>query len=318
MSGEFKPLAYKGLVIVNADPEEKAQTDGGAQLIAFDADTGGVRWKRSFRKGDFAKAMEFPDRCIRDGRDCIVLDAATGQPVARLAPPEDASGWKYLTAARDRLYGTSADGRTVFSVDAASGRRVWSRAIDGATFVPALAEGRLLLHTERGTLLALDARDGSELWRTQDSVPAGRASLHARSGRGVVLAESGKIMVFDTSCGRTVWRKELGEPPGAGLAMSSEAIYLQGGNRALALADGFTLWYQNPGVEGDCSPPTVVGRELLASAGPGHNGLAVLSQAGQVLGTVSRTAGGRCDGAIFENGRLFVMGDGCLLAVGRR
>ena len=115
--GEFKPLAAQGLVIVNAAPEKKTFR-GGGQLLAFDAETGEVRWQRSFPAGDFTKSLGFPDRCIRggrlyvtDGRRCLVLDAATGRDLAALEPPEGAAGWKYLAAAGERLYGASEIGR---------------------------------------------------------------------------------------------------------------------------------------------------------------------------------------------------------------
>jgi outer membrane protein assembly factor BamB len=319
--GRLKPLSYRGLVIVNAEPKTN-MFRGGGRLMAYTTDSGAVRWEREFSSGDFFKATGFPDRCIRggrlylaDGTHCLVLDAATGRDIAVLEPPGDVTGWKYLSATGDRLYGTSADGRTAFSVETATGREVWSRKLDGAAFVPALAEERLLLHTDDGTLLALNASSGEELWRSTASAPPGRASLHARSGKGVVLAESGEIMVFSASSGEAIWKKKLSEPVLSSLAMSDDAIYLQGGNRALSLADGFTIWYQDPKTSTGCSPPTVLGRGLLASPGTDHGRLAILSSAGQVLGTVDQAAEGSCDGAIVSGGRIITVGGGHLLAV---
>jgi outer membrane protein assembly factor BamB len=171
------------------------------------------------------------------------------------------------------------------------------------------------LHTDRGTLVALNAATGDELWRAEASAPLGRASLHARADRGVVLADSGELMVFSAATGGTIWKKRLSEPVLPGLAVSDDAIYLQGGSRALALADGFTLWYQDSKTGAGCSPPTVAGGELLASPGPERGGLAFLSSAGQTLGVVDQAAANSCDGAIVSQGRIFTVGGGQLLAV---
>jgi outer membrane protein assembly factor BamB len=321
LPGRLKPLAAGGLIIVSAEPKIRTFR-GGGRLVAYRTDSGAVRWEREFPSGDFYKATGFPDRCIHasrlyvtDGRCCRVLDAATGRDLAAIEPPEGAAGWRYLSTEGDRLFGTSGDGRTAFAVDAATGRRLWSRKLDAAAFVPALAGGRLLLHTEDGSLMALAAVDGTELWRTQRAAPTGRASLHARADRGAVLADSGEIAVFSTSDGRTIWRKALSGPTASGLAMSADAIYLQGGNRALALADGFTLWYQEPAASGVCSAPTVVGRELLASPGPERGRLAVMSSSGQVLEVIDRAPAGSCDGAILSRGQIFAVDNGRIVAV---
>ncbi len=324
MAGAYKPLAWKQLVLVGADPLRRTHR-GGGRLLAIDGLTGKVRWKKTFPGGDFYKAKGFPDRCIAggmlyltDGEECLVLDAASGRELTRYAAPEDAAGWNYLTASEGRLFGVSRDGRTAFCLEAATGKVLWCRETGGRVFIPALADGRLYLATGAGDLVALSAASGAELWRRKGTAPAGRSSVHAAAGRVLVLAESGEVLAADGAGGEVLWRRRVKGAFASGVAVSERAAYFLGGTVALKLSDGQAIWRHADSDEGICSAPTLAGDKLLAAAGGKSGSLNVRSPSGELLGSLGEAAQGACDGAIVAGGRIYTVGGGRLRAVACR
>jgi outer membrane protein assembly factor BamB len=203
-------------------------------------------------------------------------------------------------------------------VEALTGATVWSRPVGGATFVPALAAGRLYLATDGGTLLALDAAGGAEVWRREGAAPAGRASVHARGAQLLVLAADDQVLAFAAADGAPAWQRRLPGAFASGLAFGGEAVYLLGGAAALALADGAVLWQSSSRGLGECAAPTVAGGQVLAAAGPQSGSLSVLAASGKPLGSLAEAAQRACDGAIVAGGRIYTAGGGRVLAVACR
>jgi outer membrane protein assembly factor BamB len=289
--------------------------------VALDAASGAVRWERSFESGDFHKGKRFPDRCVAggklyvtDGQECLVMDAASGRVLARYAPPEPAGGWSYLTSFAGKLYGTSRDGRTVFGIDAADGRALWTRRVEAGVHVPALSGRRLYLATGAGDLLCLDVRSGLEVWRRERAAPAGRSWTHAGEGRLLVVGENDEIVAVDAGDGSPAWRRSFPGAAASGLALGRGAVYLLAGSAALDLADGRTLWQPAPDAGGLCAAPTVTGGGVL-SAPAGQSGLAVRGASGKLLAELPGAAGQACDGAIVVGERIFAVKGGKVLAV---
>ncbi len=325
LPGSFKPLAWKSVVVVGAEPSRRTHR-GGGRLVALDAADGKVRWERDFPAGDFYKAKSFPDRCIvggriyvTDGEACLVLDANTGRDVARFDAPESSLGWSYLAASGERLFGAARDGRAVFCVDARTGGTVWTRTVEAGVFVPALSGGRLCFATASGELAALDAATGAELWSKTGAVPAGKASVHLRGRQVLALAQNDELLAFDAADGRTVWRRTEAGAFASGLAFGADAVYLRGGSTALRLADGATLWKQTDATGSLCAAPTVAGGRVLATAGKKAGSLSALEgSSGLRVGELPDAAVRSCDGVIVAGGRIFTVADGRLLAVACR
>ena len=133
-------------------------------------------------------------------------------------------GRKYLrikpTILADRIYAADGYGLVV-ALDRFSGRRIWSASVgepDGRPFLniwdrrdPSFltggvgaGEGRILVGTTRGEVVALNEGDGSEAWRTQLtseilSPPA--------VGDGVVMAQTndGRLVALEGVDGDTRW-----------------------------------------------------------------------------------------------------------------
>lgn len=315
-----KPLAWKDLVIIGTRPTHLSRR-GGA-LVAFDARDGRVRWRRSFASGDLYKAKGFPDRCIQDGRfyltdgdRCLVFEAATGRELAAFEPPEEAIGWGYLTAFGSRLYGAARDGRTVFCLDATSGRPLWSRPAGGAVFVPALSDGRLYLHTDTGVVAALEASSGGRIWRRNSVTGGGRGSVHARDDRVLILTERGEVVALDGMTGRTAWKRAVHGAFYSGLALGRDSVHLLAGTLALEVTSGRILWRQHGRFHGICSAPTLAGGHILAAAGRELGSLSVFDRSGKLVRTIDNAALWACDGAIVSGGRVYTVGGGRLVAL---
>ncbi|MHC4916349.1 MAG: outer membrane protein assembly factor BamB family protein [Planctomycetota bacterium] len=322
--GNYKPLAWKELVVVNTAPQRRTFRGGGG-LTALDASSGEVRWTRNFGAGDFHKDKGFPDRCIAggrlyvtDGTRCLVLDLATGEDRCALQAPEGSAGWGYLTEDEGRLYGASRDGRTLFAVDAASGRELWCRPAESGVFVPALSDGLLIAATRRGSVLALDVRDGQTVWVTGGLGPRGRASVHAASGRALVVGENGKVTALETRSGKGLWTRSVPGAFASGAAVGRESAYLLAGTLALCLDDGRTSWAHRRGEGKACSPPALAGRRVLAAAGEEFGSLEMISPGGRVVGKLSGAARRACDGPIVSDGTVFTVGGGRIRALARR
>ena len=133
-------------------------------------------------------------------------------------------GRKYLrtkpTILADRIYAADGYGLVV-ALDRFSGRRIWSASVgkpDARPFVKiwdrrdpsfltggvGAGEGRILVGTTRGEVIALNAGDGSEAWRTQLtseilSPPA--------ADDGVVMAQTndGRLVALEGADGDTRW-----------------------------------------------------------------------------------------------------------------
>ena len=133
-------------------------------------------------------------------------------------------GRKYLriapTILADRVYAADGYG-TVVAHDRFSGRRIWSTSVgkpDGGSLLkiwdrrdPAfltggvgVGEGRILVGTTRGEVIALAAGDGSEVWRSQLTSEVLSPPVGAD---GVVMAQTndGRLIALEGADGTVRW-----------------------------------------------------------------------------------------------------------------
>ena len=133
-------------------------------------------------------------------------------------------GRKYVrlqpAAVADRIYAADAYGEVV-AVDRFSGKRVWSVRIgepDDRSFYQfwdrrdpsfvsggvGVGDGRVLIGTVRGEVVALDAGDGSELWRSQVS---SEVLSRPAAGDGAVVAQTadGRVVALEGRDGAQRW-----------------------------------------------------------------------------------------------------------------
>ena len=315
----YKPLVWKGTVVVGTGATFRRR---GGGLAAFDAGSGKALWSRTFPSGDFYKAKGFPDRCVREGRlyvtdgeRCIVLDAAKGTELARFAPPEGVKGWGYLSARGGRLFGVARDGGAAFSVDASSGRVLWTRRLSAPVFVPALSGSHLYVHTLGGAVEALDAASGNPVWRCDGATAGGKAWVYAHGERVVVLSEGGHVTLLEAGSGEVAWSRRVEGAFASGLAVGEDAVYALAGCVALAADDGRELWRKTGATSGICTPPTLAGGNVLSAAGKAFGSLSVYTASGESLTTIDDIAGGACDGIVVAGGKAYAVGGTRVLAL---
>ncbi|MGW2207975.1 outer membrane protein assembly factor BamB family protein [Streptomyces sp. NPDC001781] len=190
--------------------------------------------------------------------------------------PETSAGWRpWRFRMSNDVWGTPlVDGDLVYvtsfevhALDVATGRRrfktrdvAWSMAV---------ADGRI--HASDGpTLFALDAREGSDLWRV--STDAWVYSLHADRGTVVTGTRGGGVQAWEAAAGRKLWEisgcQTDFESPEAGPAVHDGTVYVwqDARLRALDARTGDERWSYPIGDAASCGGVPV----RLTPAPDGH------------------------------------------------
>ncbi|BCM67583.1 MULTISPECIES: PQQ-binding-like beta-propeller repeat protein [Streptomyces] len=183
-------------------------------------------------------------------------------PPAPPVPPETASGWRpWRFRMSNDVWGTPAvDGDLVYvtsfevhALDVATGRRrfktrdvAWSMAV---------ADGRV--HASDGpTLFALDAREGTDLWRL--STDAWVYSLKADRGTVVTGTRGGGVQAWEAAGGQKLWEitgcQTDFESPEAGPVVHDGTVYVwqDARLRALEARTGEERWSYPIGDAASC------------------------------------------------------------------
>jgi outer membrane protein assembly factor BamB len=114
---------------------------------------------------------------------------------------------------------------------------------------PAYADGRLYVATSFGTVFALDAGNGAELWRQSLRAPV-RAAPTVIDGRVLVPTADSQTFALDGTTGEILWQhaglfEQAGILGGASPAAAGNTViaaYASGEVVALSLASGQPLW----------------------------------------------------------------------------
>ena len=131
-----------------------------------------------------------------------------------------------------------------------AGKVVWQQRLDGVRFPlnVSVAGGNFTLAGTDGTVLALKADTGQELWRVSagDKLSAGVGS----DGRfSAVVTRDGELVVIDG--GKVTWRKALGSRVTTAPLVAGERVFVLGVDRSVSAfdaLDGQKLWtLQRPG-----------------------------------------------------------------------
>lgn len=175
------------------------------------------------------------------------LGEGSNKRVTLAAPPVISEG---------RLFFLDADHR-VHAVDAATGRRLWSQELRPENRVDRRARGggvaagggRVFVTTGFGFAAALDAADGSEVWRTEAGAPFHSAPTIA-GGRVFATTNDSELVAFDAASGAVQWTHQAIAEPARILSASSAAVdgdtviapFASGELTALLAANGRRLW----------------------------------------------------------------------------
>ncbi|MCC6408499.1 MAG: PQQ-binding-like beta-propeller repeat protein, partial [Planctomycetes bacterium] len=207
------PTCAGELVLVGAD-------DG--VLRALDAASGAKRWQLATGGRLRSRATLFDGSALVHSDDGLVrrVDLATGAerwrarveraPIVRL--PFDDPKSRYdrfgseVTSAGGKLYVGSHDGRVV-ALDPRDGRELWS--FDGAQGVlaaPAVDGERVVFGGWDGRVRALDAKTGKELWKLDTRKPVVSTPALV-GGRAIVGSRSYDLFGLDVATGAVAWQR---------------------------------------------------------------------------------------------------------------
>jgi outer membrane protein assembly factor BamB len=175
------------------------------------------------------------------------LGAGSNNRVKIAAPPVIADGTLFFLDANHRVH----------AVSASDGRRIWSEALrprEGRDRVArgggvAASAGRVYVTTGFGFVVALDAANGDEIWRTNADAPFQSAPTVA-GGRVFVITNDSELMAMDAGTGEVAWTYQaIAEPArilsAPSVAVDSETVvapFASGEIVALLAANGRRLW----------------------------------------------------------------------------
>jgi outer membrane assembly lipoprotein YfgL len=142
-----------------------------------------------------------------------------------------------------------------------AGRVAWSARVDGAApgLIVTARDGEFTVAAADGTVLALQAADGREIWR-------GNAGARLAAGVGsdgryaAVVTRDNEVVVLER--GAVKWRARLGSRVSTAPLVAGERVFVMGVDRVVSafdVLDGRLLWIlQRPGEPLTLSQPGVV------------------------------------------------------------
>ena len=235
-----------------------------------------------------------------DGKSVEAINWPKGGPKVRWTL-NVGIGHSAVTVVGDRAYtmGNSNETDTIFSIDIATGKIVWTHSYpcnekvgikdyDGPFATPTVANGIVYTLSRKGDVFALNARDGKVIWarnivKEDDVRPPGFGGLAGSPlvlGDKLILNGSPGGMALDAKTGKTLWKSGTG--PGG----HATPVPLQiGGKTHLAIhspraltivnaADGKQVWTterrQPIGV--NAPDPVVDGTKVFVTAGRAFGG----------------------------------------------
>ena len=244
-------------------------------------------------------------------------------------------GHSAVSIVGDRAYtmGNSNDTDTVFSIDVATGKIVWTHSYpcnekvgikdyDGPFATPTVANGVVYTLSRKGDVFALNAKDGKVIWarnivKEDDVRPPGFGGLAGSPlvlGDKLILNGSSGGMALDAKTGKTLWKS------GMGAGGHATPVPLQiGGKTHLAIhspraltivdaSDGRQVWTterrQPIGV--NAPDPVVDGTKVFVTAGRAFGG-ALFDVSGSVTTPIWEQVGlsSHWHTSVLLNGYLF-------------
>ncbi len=189
------------------------------KLYALNAETGALEWELAFGGSIANKPSVGADLLYLGTFDnkLHAVDVATG--AERWAVDTGGWAWSGPALADGVVYAADLEGN-LYALDAESGAEIWSKKETGLGEVqasPVVINEMVIFaaadtsgdeETRQGTLLALNAQDGSEIWRERTPARIFTTPVVANDALVVAMnASNGLVFVYDLESGR-----QLGTP----------------------------------------------------------------------------------------------------------
>jgi outer membrane protein assembly factor BamB len=217
--------------------------------------------------------------------DVYALEASSGTlghryPINGLAYPTVVNDVLYLNVSRHPDY-------LIQALRGYDGTPLWSYRVEGRLAgIPVVVDGVVYASIAEGTIYALQASDGTLLWRSTidlgPDVPSFLGPIVFTSptvaDEVVYLAPAVNrplqpaVYAFRANDGALLWKAQIADSTVFPLAVAGEVIYISvhSGCSALSARDGSSLW-QHETRSNTCSPPVVMnGRVYLSLSAYKH------------------------------------------------
>jgi outer membrane protein assembly factor BamB len=258
-------------------------------------------------------------------------------------------GFGSLAVVGDRIYvqGTSGSASTLFCLNRADGKTLWSTALgpkvdegrgNGPRSTPTVDGDRVYVMTENGDLACLRTRDQSRLWSKNILKEFGGENpgwLISESplidGDRLIVTPGGReagIVALDKMTGKTIWTtKELSDQAGYSSCIAAEV----GGVRTIMnftsraavgvrASDGKLMWRYNNAANGtaNCTTPVFADNKVFFTSGYGTGGglLGLSAQNGEVKAQeiyFTKDIQNHHGGVVLVNGYLYSYSGGASL-----
>lgn len=261
------PVIVGGLVVVG--------TDAGL-LGAVSLATGTLAWEHAL--GSPITASLVADAgvvYVPDGGGTIsAWEVATGRSLWSYAM--DAPTTRAPALADGVLY-IGATGGRFDAIDIANCSLVWRTELGpGMVGTPTVGDGRIYVGRGLGEedstndLVALDGRDGQQLWSF--SSPTGQQVHAGALANGVAYgtSEDGNVYALDAATGRRIWTATTDGSAGTAAAVVGDQLFLSSADRtvrAVRAADGSLAWVVPVG--GTPTAPSVINGRVIVGTNLG-------------------------------------------------
>ena len=318
--------------------------DAAAQVSAFDARSGGLRWQTSLVPNEDEEGEEgFGGGLAADGGKVFVT-TGFGEVLA-LSPASGEILWRRAVGAPFRAAPAAIGGLVVavtrdsqaFGLNAEDGAVRWRHQgvapvagyLGGAS--PAIVGQIALVPYGSGELAALDAATGRQIWSavlTGGRRGLARAAITDLTGDPVAVGpyvisanQSGRTAAFEGRTGRRIWTKQIGTT--RPIWPAGDTVYMLSDTAALMRLDaqsGLVLWevdlpaYEDPEDLEDpisYSGPIVIGGRVLVSDSLGN--LWSFDALGGQGGVSGQVPGGAISGLVAAGGMLYTLSEDAVL-----
>lgn len=179
----------------------------------------------------------------------------------------------------DTLY-SGSDGASqinLFALDPATGALRWKFTTPTQIYAtPAVADGVVYLHARNDHIYALNAKDGTVLWKTPAPSPQDQFTVLADMVKSSPAVARGKVLVgidqelvaLDAKTGAPLWRAPTGKGVHSSPLVVGKTVYVGSDDRnvyAFELATGKKSWSFTTGGKVSISPSVGEGLLLIGS-----------------------------------------------------
>jgi outer membrane protein assembly factor BamB len=251
----FEPVVTKTAVLVGS-------TNG---LYALDPLTGKTQWHIGSTQPMYSPAVSDGTAYVGAADGMVrAVHLKTGMIVWR----RQFDGWIYPPAIVEGLLVLGGSDGRLHGVDAGSGTLVWSRSVSQElVYRPVAApNGRVIVTTFSGEVIAVSVSDGKTIWKVRDSTPG--FSPLVRDKRLYMGTFGGALRVRDVMNGRLIWTRFLDEKLPFVPQLNDGVVLIgsdQGRVAAFSADAGELLWRQEQPRALAANPVMVDGRIVAFS-----------------------------------------------------